>query len=390
MRQTFIHLIILIMTIVRIGHAYAQIYIPAKVSSVIGETVTIDIGAEYGLVMDLKGTIFYFESIGGKDIRINVALVEITDVDRVSARLKILKKTDEVQTGYNVEIEAATITITGAPANAQVSLDGTILGAAPIRNMIIAPGRHNVSITMSDHDPYEATVDVALSESAELKYELVSHLALFTVEGRPPGASVFIDNKLIGKTPLTPTRLYAGSHKLRIVASGYEVHESDFTVGKGERKNLDPILIPKSKSKVLSKSLILPGSGQRYAEYENKGTLISVLQVITIGGTVGTTLMAMSAQSEYNEALNAYKKASGSIAEIEAAAEKAENKYDTVSNIRTFQTVAAGTAVAVYLWNIIDAAVTTPKTNFTMSGNSLNFSPMIGSNATGMYVSMRF
>ena len=46
-----------------------------------------------------------------------------------------------------------------------------------------------------------------------------------------PGASVFLDRKFLGTTPLDVDGLAAGSHRLNVSADGYEGHAQAIDIG---------------------------------------------------------------------------------------------------------------------------------------------------------------
>jgi hypothetical protein len=59
-----------------------------------------------------------------------------------------------------------------------------------------------------------------------------------TVESRPPGASVFVDGTLIGKTPLTLGEVAAGDHAVSLNLDGYRRWSSSVRIVAGERNRV--------------------------------------------------------------------------------------------------------------------------------------------------------
>ncbi|MFC1694278.1 PEGA domain-containing protein [Candidatus Latescibacterota bacterium] len=371
------------------GLVFAQVALKAGVIEVSGEMITIDSGKNNGLVEGLKGKSYYIESLNSRDIQIDVAFVEIVSVDNSTSILKILRKTDEIKGGYTVELTAGTISIDGIPAKANIYLDNEQIGKAPISNRLITFGSHRVRIQMSEYDDKLENITADESSPVEISYNLVPQFSLFSIEGRPPGANVYVDGKEIGRTPVSKMKISPGNHKLKIIRMGYEVYEETFTTQKAKTTELAPILIPKTKLKAFKKSLIFPGSGQRYTEHKGKGVLITVLQIATIGGAVGATVKSMEVQSEYDDAITDYKNA-GSLYEIDRTAKFAEDKYDEASGASTAQMAAIGAAAAVYLWNIIDVAINSPKVEVRPPGNAINIQPRIEKDYSGIFLSMRF
>jgi hypothetical protein len=55
------------------------------------------------------------------------------------------------------------------------------------------------------------------------------------VESRPPGASVFLDGRLVGKTPLAVARVGTGEHAVRLERDGYRPWSSITQISNGQR-----------------------------------------------------------------------------------------------------------------------------------------------------------
>jgi len=170
---------------------------------------------------------------------------------------------------------------------------------------------------------------------------------------------------------------------------GYELYKKTIDVESSKKAELTYELVMKSKSKILKKSLIFPGRGQWYAEYKTKGTLITLLQIATIAGAVGATVNSMNAQSEYDDAQTAYKTAYSSL-DIKRTRMDMKDKYDTIKTASTLQMAVIGAVAGVYLWNIIDAAFTSPKTLAKQDTDTINIKPAIKNGYAGVHASLRF
>lgn len=65
-------------------------------------------------------------------------------------------------------------------------------------------------------------------------------IGTISVRANPAGASVHIDGKLVGKTPLTdPVRVTAGKHSVMVLLEGYEAQSRDLQVAAGAQSELD-------------------------------------------------------------------------------------------------------------------------------------------------------
>ena len=97
----------------------------------------------------------------------------------------------------------------------------------------------------------------------------------------------------------------------------------------------------------------------------------------------------MNAQSEYDDAYDVYKNAYIS-SEIEQARKDKNDKYDASVNATTLQVAAIGLVLGVYVWNVLDAALISPKVDVTTPWNSINIEPDIDTGYSGISVNMRF
>ena len=65
-----------------------------------------------------------------------------------------------------------------------------------------------------------------------------TYTGLLVVESLPPGASVYLDNKAVGRTPLTLTTVNAGEHVVRLERDGYRRWSRSIRVVATERNRV--------------------------------------------------------------------------------------------------------------------------------------------------------
>ncbi|MDP2984127.1 MAG: DUF5683 domain-containing protein [Candidatus Latescibacter sp.] len=200
-----------------------------------------------------------------------------------------------------------------------------------------------------------------------------------------------MDGNNAGETPLRDFTVTEGIHTIAIARMGYETYREQANVSQSAPVNISPVLIPKTKRSVLMRSIFVPGTGQYYAEYKGKGVLISVLQIAAIAGVVGTTLSANTANTDYEDALTAYRSITQTeFAKFPDARIKVRNTYDKASQVSTVQLAVIGIAAAVYVWNLVDAAFTEPRVEMKPPSNAMHLEPRIESNECGISLAVRF
>lgn len=151
--------------------------------------------------------------------------------------------------------------VRSTPAGARVFVDGKDAGVTPLTMRDIARGTHTVRVVRDGYLTEERRVAITASRSARsLIVELSrprpaverssarpvpstpSSLGSFTgaliVDSRPSGATVFVDGKSVGTTPVQLDAIRAGEHAVRIESDGYRRWTSSVRVVAGERNRV--------------------------------------------------------------------------------------------------------------------------------------------------------
>jgi hypothetical protein len=140
--------------------------------------------------------------------------------------------------------------VRSTPAGARVFVDGKDQGRTPAVVRDLAHGTHRVRLTHDGYSTEERGVVITTSRpSASLTIPLqrTGNVAPvrtpaatpasasrfsgdLTVISRPAGATVFLDNKIVGTTPLSMPGVAAGSHAIRLERDGYRRWSSAISV----------------------------------------------------------------------------------------------------------------------------------------------------------------
>lgn len=67
-----------------------------------------------------------------------------------------------------------------------------------------------------------------------------------TITSTPEGASIYLDDRYKGNTPLTLTEIFVGSHKLKLDSSGYEDWEEYISISSLQKKEMNIKLVAKT------------------------------------------------------------------------------------------------------------------------------------------------
>jgi hypothetical protein len=148
--------------------------------------------------------------------------------------------------------------VRSTPAGARVFIDGRDTGETPATIRDLAPGPHRVRVV---HDGYVANErrvvlnDTRAAQSLTFELERVreardtarppatpatsgAYVGELVVDSRPPGATVYVDGRESGRTPLTVRSIDAGEHAIRIEGDGYRRWSSSVRVVANERNRV--------------------------------------------------------------------------------------------------------------------------------------------------------
>lgn len=111
-------------------------------------------------------------------------------------------------------------------------------------------------------------------------------LAQLKVETDPPIAQVFLDEELVGVTPLELTEVAAGEHKLRVVKQGYKTSEERLSLNVGEEKTVYITLEKEEK-----KPAVAVTPPEKKPEVKKKS---NTLMWILIGGAAAVAVLILA------------------------------------------------------------------------------------------------
>ena len=127
---------------------------------------------------------------------------------------------------------------------AKVYIDGKLVGKTPIEKPIpLRPGNHKLKATKAGYSTMELQFKIKARKKTEMMVELLPFSGLVKFSANIDGAEVYVDNKLIGHTPLIRD-IVAGDHKVLILKEGYNDFESDINVKAGEKMFVEGSLTP--------------------------------------------------------------------------------------------------------------------------------------------------
>ena len=139
-----------------------------------------------------------------------------------------------------------------------MSVDGKDRGVTPAAIGELAHGAHRVRVTQDGFAPAERRIIITTTRSARsMTVALTKTRAgaaargaeaaaapagrstgALAVDSRPAGAKVFMDGRLVGRTPMALPSVRARSHAIRLEHAGYRRWSSSVRVVAGERNRV--------------------------------------------------------------------------------------------------------------------------------------------------------
>jgi hypothetical protein len=136
------------------------------------------------------------------------------------------------------------IMIESTPSEAEVFLNDQRVGSTPYQ------GRHIAgSYTLMLRYPlfHEHTESFNLSEGATVSLPPVNlkpRFGYWQVTSTPSGAAVYLDDRMMGTTPLSRAEIGSGTHELKVRKDLYREHQETFTIADGDDKTFNISLNP--------------------------------------------------------------------------------------------------------------------------------------------------
>ncbi|HVR63245.1 MAG TPA: PEGA domain-containing protein [Polyangia bacterium] len=119
--------------------------------------------------------------------------------------------------------------------NAEVFVDGSSLGRAPIERTDLEPGKHYVVVHKDGYTDFKREVILIEGQPVALVADL-SATGSMRMLSSPEGADVRLDGELVGKTPIVRDTVPAGDHIIEFRLKGFFDHKETVKVEGGREK----------------------------------------------------------------------------------------------------------------------------------------------------------
>jgi hypothetical protein len=120
----------------------------------------------------------------------------------------------------NLIVKLGFISVQSEPMGASIFIDGEFTGTTPRFIREIRVGNRQISIEKEGYATFKETIKVEYDKTREYIYTL-SQARKFSLSSKPAGAEVYLNDVLIGTTPIEFDVDYSNHNKLKIVKDGY-------------------------------------------------------------------------------------------------------------------------------------------------------------------------
>ena len=168
------------------------------------------------------------------------------------------------------------------PMDAVVEIDGALLyGTAESGGYVdrrLKSGSYDYTVSAPNYHTYKGTIIVRDSKVVE-EVTLLSACGVLQIAGDGlADASIYINNRYIGKMPIEPQQLVSGEHSLRIIKPRYKPYETKVVVADDKTTALSPQLEP-NFAKVILRAATADTEIWLNDAFVSKGTYITELEV---------------------------------------------------------------------------------------------------------------
>ena len=153
---------------------------------------------------------------------------EVTEVLGVERKevIATLKKT----------VRGGDLIVQTAPPGATIYLDGKLVGTSPYDGKGLSSGTYRIRVIKEGFETWERVENVEAGKRVEVIAQLKVKGADLEVRSEPPRATVYLDGKNMGETPVTLSGVRAGQYSIRVVKEGYHPYEERVELIGGDRK----------------------------------------------------------------------------------------------------------------------------------------------------------
>lgn len=151
-----------------------------------------------------------------------------------SALLEELERKIEFYADTLISYYNCILTITSEPSGAEVWVNGeNTRMETPIDKLDVKDGRTQVQIRMQGYIPFETEIELQSGQKGAIHSQLYRYS--LTATSQPPGANVYLDDQLVGVTPVRDLTIEQQDFTVKLTKKGFAPYSESISLSPGER-----------------------------------------------------------------------------------------------------------------------------------------------------------
>ncbi|MEW6096877.1 MAG: PEGA domain-containing protein [bacterium] len=220
--------------------------LPTKIKYVVQKPVTTQASkpvkfGKLSVSSSPPGAKVYLDGISQREITpMNISMVKtgLHSIKLVKNNYQSFESKLEIKEGLttyikaNLELACGSLFVNSNPAGATVYLNGEGKGVTPLTISKLIPWQpYQLQLTLFKYYDWNANIFVDPGKNEKIEVNLRPKLEGFIyVTSVPPLSSIYLDNELIGNTPLRKFEVEPGDYTLKIMQEGYLSETKRITV----------------------------------------------------------------------------------------------------------------------------------------------------------------
>ena len=220
-----------------------------------------------------------------------------------------------VQKSTTLKKGNAILYVNSDPSDAEVYLDGILLGRTPYNSDSLSAGEHEISLTHPGTKEFKQKITLKNNVVVKESYDLPEATGSLSVFSTPSGAEIYLDVKKTNlTTPATLSDVPVGKHKVAVNKDGYVYSGTSIDIVKDAVARVDIVMdIKKEKPKVVASKKVDKASSSDSSKSGHPGKKLFATCVACHGRKGNMKALGKSgiissmSSKEIEEALNGYK-----------------------------------------------------------------------------------
>ncbi|MCQ2315563.1 MAG: SUMF1/EgtB/PvdO family nonheme iron enzyme [Bacteroidales bacterium] len=172
-------------------------------------------------------------------------------------------------------METATLVIRATPEESVIYVDNEKVGTGNVSQAVSIGAEHRYRVECENYFEKEDVVMLQKGERKSLNIELEPAFGFITVKTTPSGADVYVDDKLVGKTPYLSEVIKRGMHKITVNKEGYETSVQRVNINLNEEQTVEFELVEGESSMPVQQVVQQPAVAQPVAAQKPENGVVT-------------------------------------------------------------------------------------------------------------------